>query len=1186
MSVVNDATRRARDAVGAAEQLVRQLEADLAAVPGWLRVGDPTRHADPADAADAASAVLLNDRLDRARRALAQLRDRVEQVLGDPPSGIFAFVAYSEWLAGLPPADPQRLLDELVTSPERLLTGPGVMAPEKAQAILDHVSSHGGRVGDGEAFRTGVPLDAADLADLEATGARLQAGAAAVVDWDVLLPVRLETRFTPPDPAAAPGDPTAVWRLRVRVEPDSPSLARQPGPVNARDAELVATCWTEAAGGLTGDLGEAAHRKLAAAVGGGRADYLLRTVPVVRTDAGFTPADDLPERLAPTTAPHVGLPGTLEIWGGPADAPQRLLSLSPDLATIALDTDLERVAEPVDGETPRRWWNSYAAAEDVGLAGEIALGPDRPHLEVLLCLGFGDAGTAPTALFRTHADSGRIEPLSALTPTTTLAGSPTTDLGSDPAPWLQAARDAPDDVGGLADVLVGQTSWPGVPRGDDSLRRTASLLTTALWPVLWQRTLKDVADGGEEVWRLGEWAGRHLHTFGPYPVLRFGDLPYGVLPVADYDRWVPRAPVDRVRAGDPRAEQLLLAGLPVLDAPLLAAATAQPTAAGADVDTLLDVLEHVPTSRAYGSRNLPPTLLYAALRASIPGGPAPADTVAEWEDQFAYLRGTWPPGPSRRYSPLLDVEPWPERVDPDHRELMRFYLDATWSLLAEARDDSDVWKLHGDEPAVVARLVRHALLLTQAEVARLAPAGPVPDAAMMLAVDRIEELLPLASGGSLQGVGRVGDLPQSFRERVALAGGGSRDAVVVRQFEDVREAVEQLTEPDPPAVDRALAAVLDLTGHRTDAWWTGLADRRVRALVAGGGRPRLGCYGWVDDLAPNEDPTPPTTAGLLHAPGYTQALTAAVLRDQAVHHADDAQWDITLSSRGVRVAAALAEQVRSGVHISEAIGREIERRVGDPATVVLRVRYPARPEWAGRRVCDGQLVLDAGDLPPEVAALVGDLRTALDTYADLLVTDALHDVVEGRVEAAQESLEAAAGLGAPPELRLLRTQRSGSTVKTSVRVALPWEAAWSDPAVADPRSPVSVADPALAALLRSELGPPDALDLGRSRRPDLAGRPRRRGGGRGDAAARRGRRHRGGEPGGEPLRAPEPAVRPPRRGRTRPGLRTDAARPADPASRAGRRPAGRAGCTGRPAPRSSAAAGVCRRPTLRGRSTS
>ena len=463
MSVVNDATRRARDAVGAAEQLVRQLEADLAAVPGWLRVGDPTRHADPADAADAASAVLLNDRLDRARRALAQLRDRVEQVLGDPPSGIFAFVAYSEWLAGLPPADPQRLLDELVTSPERLLTGPGVMAPEKAQAILDHASSHGGRVGDGEAFRTGVPLDAADLADLEATGARLQAGAAAVVDWDVLLPVRLGTRFTPPDPAAAPGDPTAVWRLRVRVEPDSPSLARQPGPVNARDAELVATCWTEAAGGLNGDLGEAAHRKLAAAVGGGRADYLLRTVPVVRTDAGFTPADDLPERLAPTTAPHVGLPGTLEIWGGPADAPQRLLSLSPDLATIALDTDLERVAEPVDGETPRRWWNSYAAAEDVGLAGEIALGPDRPHLEVLLCLGFGDAGTAPTALFRTHADSGRIEPLSALTPTTTLAGSPTTDLGSDPAPWLQAARDAPDDVGGLADVLVGQTSWPGVP---------------------------------------------------------------------------------------------------------------------------------------------------------------------------------------------------------------------------------------------------------------------------------------------------------------------------------------------------------------------------------------------------------------------------------------------------------------------------------------------------------------------------------------------------------------------------------------------------------------------------------------------------------------------------------------------------------------------------------------------------
>ncbi|MCW2810676.1 MAG: hypothetical protein JWP61_1134 [Friedmanniella sp.] len=543
MSVVNDATRHARDAVVAAEGRVASLAAELAGIPGWLRVGTPERHADPGDAADAARAVALTPRLDRARRAAAQLRDRVEQAVGGPPSTTWAFLAFSDWLAGLPPAEPQRLLDELAVSPERLLTESGAMSVEKAQAILDYVAGNGGRVGDGQAFRVGVPLDDADLADLDATGVRLRSGAPPAVDWDVLLPVRLETRFTPPDPEAAPGDPAAGWRLRVRVEPDAPSLARHPGPVSAQDAELVAVCWSEASGDLAGDLGEAAHRKLAAAVGGGRADYLLRTVPVSRTDTGFTPSEAHPERPEPVTAPLVGLPATLEVWGGPADAPQRLLTLTPDLAAIALDTDLQRVAEPIDGETPRRWWNSYAAAVEVGLAGEIALGPDRPAFEVLLCLGHDEPGSGAATLFGTHADTGRVEPLAPLTPTTTLAGSPTTDLGSDPAPWWQAARDAPDDLGGLAPVLLGESSWPGVPRPDDALPRTARLLTQSLWPVLWQRTLKDVAGAGEEIWRLGEWAMRHLHPFGPYPVLRFGDLPFGVLPVAYYDRWVFRAPV-------------------------------------------------------------------------------------------------------------------------------------------------------------------------------------------------------------------------------------------------------------------------------------------------------------------------------------------------------------------------------------------------------------------------------------------------------------------------------------------------------------------------------------------------------------------------------------------------------------------------------------------------------------------
>ena len=63
---------------------------------------------------------------------------------------------------------------------------------------------------------------------------------------------------------------------------------------------------------------------------------------------------------------------------------------------------------------------------------------------------------------------------------------------------------------------------------------------------------------------------------------------------------------------------------------------------------------------------------------------------------------------------------------------------------------------------------------------------------------------------------------------------------------------------------------------------------------------------------------------------------------------------------------------------------------------------------------------------PEHGEKLDDLPRCVDTYADLLVADAVHDVVDGRPRAAAEALEAAAGLGAPPEMRVLRTRREGA----------------------------------------------------------------------------------------------------------------------------------------------------------------
>ena len=74
-------------------------------------------------------------------------------------------------------------------------------------------------------------------------------------------------------------------------------------------------------------------------------------------------------------------------------------------------------------------------------------------------------------------------------------------------------------------------------------------------------------------------------------------------------------------------------------------------------------------------------------------------------------------------------------------------------------------------------------------------------------------------------------------DRVASFRADPRAAVVCRQFEDVRDAVLTLSETEPEIAELVLPAVLDLTSHRVDAWWTGLAERRLSALAAHGGRP-------------------------------------------------------------------------------------------------------------------------------------------------------------------------------------------------------------------------------------------------------------------------------------------------------------------------------------------------------------
>lgn len=1037
-----DLIEESRQALAAGHERAAQLAGDLAAIPGWLAVGDPARHADAGDRQLAQQAQQLRAELADVHHGLDRLYAELDALDGDRADDVHRFVEWSDWLAEV--ATAEQLLAELSPDPRRLfLAAEPRMSAATAQRIVQTVAANGGHVGDGQTFVTTAALSDDDVFDLEYTAWERLDPLDANHVVGVLLPLRIETRYVP---RAADADP---WKLRVRVYPDPVALGRPAATATVDEAKLVAACWNQANGDLSTAEGAAAFRTLAAAVGAGRAAYLLGSVAVVAGEPGFVPSGDYRSQGIRSVTYRPALPDVLQIWADSGAGLRLLGELRPDHVQIAAQADFDQsLAGLAPDKVPDLWWTSYAQAVQVGLAGEVTL--DGRDVRVLMVTGLGGADAGPT--FAALADNGRLGVVAPMSPTNTVAGTPAADLGLDPSSWLEVAQEnAGSSHANSAGWVAGRQLLAGAPTPELTLLDVAQPLVTALWPVLWQRYLKDVADTGELTYRFGDWAARLVAPLGALPAVRVGDVPYGLLPASDLDAW-------RAAPTDPVFEPTVRAVVRTVLDTWVTAAEDGGTAEGATAEGLLDILGRVPVSRQIGARLRLPLELIALLRNAL-GVQQPAAVIGQWEAELGPLHDIRT-SVLRRYGTFGYVDPDRSR-ERGFGQAVRRFLGMWWEALAHDEQE-------GGEP-LLARLIRHSLLLTQAEVNRLNPdAWPGWQPPYVLPVEQAEQFVQDASNGP-----RVLDLPQYALDRLAEQyPPDPRVDAIVRQFRDVREAARTLLEMDDALLPGgplapAVAAVLDTSSHRLDPWPTALVYRRLRRFNGRGVPWHIGAYGWVDDLTPSLDPTPPTTAGLLHAPGSAQALTAAVLRDHAVHEAFEARWKIATQSDQVRLAARLADDVRLGIHLSEAIGREIERRAGEPGVVLtLRRDFPARPEQQGRRVCDGLLVLaaPAASVPAEVGSL-DDLRQVLDTYGDLLVADGVHAVVSGRAPQAQAAMDAAAGLSAPPDLDVLRTQRSGTSVRTTVLVALPV------PEAQDPGSPVAVADPALAALLEDEFGP-------------------------------------------------------------------------------------------------------------------
>ncbi len=889
-----------------------------------------------------------------------------------------------------------------------------------------------------------------------------------------LLPVRLETRFDEADGFAG-------VRLRVLVVPDVCWYNRHQ-PASQAELDLLAEAVAAAGGPLvTGAASTpeaaAAFDGLAAKVGPGRALWLARTSPAAAGRDGAT-----------ATRVH-GLPARLELYAalGGDDALAPVLLGTTDQPTVA---ELE-VRPPADEEDEDGWWPAWSSLAQAGLTFTIDLGqPPGPitpqEIAALYVVGLGE--TEAVDIVRPHLDAGRLGLLEAGTPTNTIAGTPAADLGADPAAWRalgERETSAEEDI--LAQSLTGDIAalGPLVGSSDSLADHAARVLVPLLWPALRGHAVNEIWGPAAQVVSGADdhWPSDYLRPDGPLPLLRLGDQPYGLWPVSDWARWKQDPDAEPPEDGEPDVQ----IALRMRNAAAERARTGLGTVVDADAARLWDLLAQTPTSEAYEVR---PGLRYSTLRKFF-GNPE-GDAADEWLRQVESIAGVeggiadalvtvGGPLPLRLQMVVPEVafapsgmpmfQPSPDIPVPEAR---KWILDDQSSLWVAAAFTwfRDLFQREGLNPNAWERMSSHWVerwptsllwrLVVVSGLAALQRAVRATNPAFNPDASLVASVLP--------------GIP---------AGASGPELSVYQRFRQGVGRTQQLAEEGDPhrvgiVLDRVLRGLLDTASHRVDPWLTGVAWRRLRRLD--GSRP-VGLYGWVDrpDLG---EPGPDTEIGVLLAPSDAQTRTAVVLRDKS-HFDDNDLWHLDLTSASVRDASRLADDVRTGAHPAEALGREVERVVGERVKVdKLRAAFPVRTEHAGRRTCDGLAVLAAATAQPpdprlagagldaDDTARVAALATTVDAYADLLVADAAQHAVAGRPEAAAHALDAAAGLALPPPLTVLETPRSGRSVRTTVLVSLP-AAPEADPAEG---SPAVIASPALAAWLESAAGDPGGPD--------------------------------------------------------------------------------------------------------------
>ncbi len=358
----------------------------------------------------------------------------------------------------------------------------------------------------------------------------------------------------------------------------------------------------------------------------------------------------------------------------------------------------------------------------------------------------------------------------------------------------------------------------------------------------------------------------------------------------------------------------------------------------------------------------------------------------------------------------------------------------------------------------------------------------------------------------------------------------------------MNDALVRLRDLPTARLERLFAEHMDICSYRLDAWHSALFATRLQAMRRSDGGQHglyLGAYGYVENLRPRAAPvlvnqqTLPESlredgrpvfertdnGGFVHAPSLAQAVSAAILRNGYLTHADETQresFTVNLTSARVRNVMQFVEGLRAGQELGALLGYQLERGLHENHPGVeldififrLRERFPfvSRrltdvPDGTPAEVIEARNVIDGYDLvdhirgktypfgiaglptnesvPAEAAVIAAikaeflRLQDTLDAISDVMMAESVHQAVQNNADRARGVLQSVVEGDLPPVPDVVATPRSGRVLSERVVIHLP-DVPVNWPTV----TARALANPQLNTWLAAQLPDPDDIAIG------------------------------------------------------------------------------------------------------------